>query len=135
MSLDRFVEAQADGVYETALAELVAGHKQGHWMWFIFPQRKGLGVSQRSNFYGIDSLDEAAAYLAHPLLGPRLLCCAEAMRGHADRGAVSVLGTVDAAKFQSCLTLFARVPGAPPLFAQLLDDYFGGVRDPRSQAD
>ena len=131
--LDRFVTAQADGVYEGALAELTFGHKVRHWMWFIFPQLRGLGFSEKSHFYGIASLDEAAAYLAHPLLGPRLLACAGAMRAHAGVGAAFVLGDVDAAKFRSCLTLFAHAPEAPPVFAELLDLFFSSNRDAETE--
>ncbi len=131
--LDRFVAAQADGVFEGALAELTFGHKVRHWMWFVFPQLRGLGVSEKSHFYGLASLDEATAYLAHPTLGPRLLACAEAMRAHAGVGAAFVLGAVDAMKFRSCLTLFARVPGAPPVFTDLLHLFFSGEADPDTE--
>ncbi|WP_426165394.1 DUF1810 domain-containing protein [Sandarakinorhabdus sp. DWP1-3-1] len=128
MTLQRFVDAQAP-VYVRVLRELTFGDKVTHWMWFIFPQLRGLGYSEKARFYGLESLDEATAYLAHPLLGPRLIRCCEAMRPHADVGAAFVLGDVDAAKFRSCLTLFARVPGAPPVFADLLDLFYAGEAD------
>lgn len=133
MTLQRFVDAQAP-VFDRVLRELTFGDKVTHWMWFIFPQLRGLGFSEKAQFYGLESLDEATAYLAHPLLGPRLLTCCEAMRPHADVGAAFVLGDVDAAKFRSCLTLFQRVPKAPPLFRDLLNTFFDGQRDQKTLA-
>jgi uncharacterized protein (DUF1810 family) len=111
-NLQRFVAAQ-DGVYDTALAELRAGSKQSHWMWFIFPQLRGLGRSPTAQHYGIASLDEARAYLGHPPLGPRLRECVEALLPWAGRhSAEQILGPIDALKLRSSLTLFDRVePG------------------------
>lgn len=124
--LERFVTAQAGGVYEGALAELTFGHKVRHWMWFIFPQLYGLGSSFKADFYGIVDLAEASAYLAHPVLGPRLIACTEAMLTHRGVSAAFVLGEVDALKLRSCLTLFAAVPGAPPVFAEALAAFYDG---------
>jgi uncharacterized protein (DUF1810 family) len=131
--LQRFVLAQ-DGTYETALGELRAGSKQSHWMWFIFPQLHGLGVSPTARLYGIVSLDEARAYLAHPLLGARLRECVEAivpLAGHLS--AEQIFGTVDAMKLRSSLTLFDQVE-PNTAFAAGLASYFGSERDPRTLA-
>jgi uncharacterized protein (DUF1810 family) len=133
MDLERFVTAQ-DGVYERALAEIRNGVKSSHWMWFIFPQLRGLGFSERAHFYGLADADEATAYLAHPLLGPRLHQCCAAMRDHDDIGADFVLGAVDARKWRSTLTLFAALPGADPLFAELLALFYNSQPDDRTQA-
>jgi uncharacterized protein (DUF1810 family) len=109
-NLHRFVEAQSAGVYEQALAELRAGMKRGHWMWFIFPQHRDLGQSATAKFYGLSGIAEAAAYAAHPVLGPRLRECIRAMRTHleAGRSAESILGDLDAMKFRSSLEIFGR---------------------------
>jgi uncharacterized protein (DUF1810 family) len=106
--LQRFVAAQGGGVYEQALAELKAGRKQGHWMWFIFPQHRDLGRSATARYYGLSGEDEARAYLAHPLLGPRLHECFAALRPHLQAGlsAEAMLGKVDAMKLRSCAALF-----------------------------
>ena len=127
--LDRFVTAQA-GVYDGALAELRRGRKTGHWIWFIFPQVAGLGSSEMSRYYAIESLDEARAYHAHPILGPRLLACAAAVLGVSGRSAVEILGSVDAAKLRSSMTLFHRAAPDEPVYEQVLDRYFDGVADP-----
>ena len=127
--LERFVTAQA-GVYDGALRELQRGHKTGHWMWFIFPQLRGLGRSELSTYYGIASIHEARAYLAHPVLGPRLLDCAAAVAALEDTTAATVLGEVDAAKLRSSMTLFAAADPSVPVFGQVLDRWFGGVPDP-----
>ena len=127
--LERFVVAQTD-VYPHALAELRAGHKASHWMWFVFPQIAGLGTSPTARFYAIRDLAEARAYLAHPLLGPRLKDAAEAMLEWADeRDAGTILGAIDAAKLRSSMTLFEAASGAP-VFGHVLDAFFGGARDP-----
>ncbi|MCW3797806.1 DUF1810 domain-containing protein [Sphingomonas sp. BN140010] len=113
-NLQRFVEAQASGVYEQALAELRARAKQSHWMWFIFPQHRDLGRSATARFYGLSGVDEARAYLAHPLLGPRLRECFEALRPHLEAGvtAEAILGKVDAIKLRSCAEIFREAaPG------------------------
>lgn len=127
MSLERFVEAQA-GRYEQALAELKAGRKSGHWIWFVLPQLRGLGRSAAAHEYGIADRAEAQAYLAHPLLGERLRDCVQAMLAHSDRSAISVLGDVDALKFRSCLTLFHAVSDEP-LFRRALDAFYDGQPD------
>ncbi len=106
MDLDRFVAAQATD-YDTALAELAAGRKRSHWMWYIFPQIAGLGRSPTARHYAIRDLAEARAYLAHPLLGPRYRAAVAALMTHRDRGAVAILGEADALKLRSSLTLFA----------------------------
>jgi uncharacterized protein (DUF1810 family) len=127
--LERFVTAQA-GAYEGALGELRRGHKTGHWMWFIFPQLRGLGRSELSTYYGIASIHEARAYLAHPVLGPRLLACVAAVAGLADTTAATVFGEVDAAKLRSSMTLFASADPSEAMFGQLLDQWYGGIPDP-----
>jgi uncharacterized protein (DUF1810 family) len=130
--LQRFVDAQ-DGVFETALAELCAGAKQSHWMWFVFPQLAGLGHSPTAQYYAIRSLDEARAYLAHPLLGPRLRLCVEALLPHAGRSSEAIFGSIDALKLRSSLTLFDLV--APQdVFARALDVFFAGEPDQRTLA-
>ena len=126
--LDRFVAAQ-DGVYPSALAELKRGRKTTHWMWFVFPQVRGLGRSATALHYGIASRDEARAYLAHPLLGARLHEAAAAMLG-ARGEAEAVLGTIDAIKLRSSMTLFALVADDPAPFDAVLARFFGGARDP-----
>jgi len=131
-SLQRFIDAQ-DGVYGTALAELEAGSKRTHWMWFIFPQLRGLGLSQISRYYGIGSLDEARAYLAHPLLRPRLHTCVEAILPHQQLTAEQIFGPIDAVKLKSSLTLFDLVE-PDELFAAGLLTFFAGERDERTLA-
>ena len=118
--LKRFLDAQRD-VYEQALAELRAGCKRTHWMWFVFPQMEGLGFSETSRYYGIGTREEAAAYLAHPVLGPRLVQCAEALLDLEGRSAAQVFGYPDDLKLKSCLTLFANVAGAQSVFLQVLE--------------
>jgi uncharacterized protein (DUF1810 family) len=126
--LVRFEKAQA-GVYEEVVAELRQGLKQGHWMWFIFPQIEGLGSSWMADRYSISSRAEAEAYLAHPVLGPRLLECTRLMNAVIGRSLREILGSVDALKFRSCMTLFGEVPGAPAAFAEALLKYCGGEKD------
>jgi uncharacterized protein (DUF1810 family) len=131
--LQRFVDAQAP-VYERVRAELAAGAKRTHWMWFVFPQWRGLGFSAMAERYAIASRAEALAYLAHPLLGVRLRECTGLMLGHAGRSAQQILGSPDDLKFSSSMTLFDAVaPGETP-FARALDAFFGGVRDARTLA-
>jgi len=126
--LSRFVEAQ-DGTFETALAEIRAGAKRSHWMWFVFPQFAGLGRSPASHHFAIRSLDEARAYLDHPLLGPRLRQCVDALLAWAgSRDPVSIFGAVDAMKLHSSLTLFDSIAD-DSLFERALDSFFDGVRD------
>jgi uncharacterized protein (DUF1810 family) len=126
--LDRFVIAQRD-VYDGALAELRAGRKTGHWIWFVLPQLAGLGHSEMSRYYAIASLDEARDYLAHPVLGPRLRACAVAILAVAGRTAVEILGPIDAVKLRSSMTLFQLAAPDEPLFGELLDRYFAGTPD------
>jgi uncharacterized protein (DUF1810 family) len=128
--LDRFVRAQAQS-YPAALAELRAGAKRSHWMWYVFPQIAGLGSSDTARFYAIRSLGEARAYLDHPLLGTRLRECVEAMDALRERDPARVLGGIDAVKLRSSLTLFAAVD---PWFRRGLDRWFGGEPDPATLA-
>ena len=134
--LERFVEAQDSGAtYDRAVQELRDGRKQSHWMWFVLPQLAGLGRSATSERYAIRSLEEARAYLRHPVLGPRLLEVAEvlaALPGAAPADAV--MGPVDALKLRSSMTLFARADPEQPVFAVVLDRYFGGVPDGQTEA-
>jgi len=126
--LDRFVAAQ-DGLFDQALAEIRRGAKRGHWMWFVFPQLRGLGRSPTAQHYGLASAAEAAAYLAHPLLGPRLRACVEALQDLEQGSAVEIFGEVDAMKLRSSLTLFAEVAGER-LFVAALERWFDGQADP-----
>ncbi len=126
--LDRFVSAQARQ-YTQALAELSAGSKQSHWIWFVFPQIAGLGQSETARFYAIGSLTEAEAYLAHPVLGPRLLKATEALLRHPYRSAEVILGSIDAIKVRSSLTLFLEAGARTPLDVAL-ETFFEGTRDP-----
>ena len=126
--LERFVAAQNVGrTYEHALAELRRGLKTSHWMWFVFPQIAGLGQSPTSRRYAISSLDEARAYLEHPVLGPRVLECAGAVSATQGRSAAQIFGAVDARKLRSSMTLFLRASPAEPVFQRVLDRYFDGV--------
>jgi uncharacterized protein (DUF1810 family) len=132
--LRRFVDAQEQAnTYEHALRELRAGRKQSHWIWFVFPQIAGLGHSPMARTYAISSLSEAEAYLDHPLLGPRLLECARALLAVEERSAVEILGEIDAVKLRSSMTLFARAAPAEPLFAEVLDRFYGGETDPATE--
>jgi uncharacterized protein (DUF1810 family) len=127
--LDRFVEAQA-GVYEQACAELRAGRKRSHWMWFVFPQIRGLGSSEMAVRYGISGQEEARAYLDHPVLGPRLLECAGIVVGLEGKTVGEIFGYPDDLKFHSSMTLFGEVEGpAERVFHQALKKYFGGKTD------
>ena len=126
--LDRFVQAQA-AKYDEALAELRAGQKRTHWSWYVFPQIRGLGSSAMSVRYAISGLAEAQEYLAHPVLGPRLRECVAAMNSHSGRSAYAILGEVDAHKFHSCVTLFARVVEPDSPFHLALAKYFSGSHD------
>lgn len=120
--LDRFLQAQASGVFERALAELAAGEKQGHWMWFIFPQDRDLGRSAMAKFYGLSGVDEARAYASHPLLGDRLRRCCVALLPHlkAGKGAAEIMGAVDAMKLKSSMEIFAVADPGEPLFPEIL---------------
>ena len=131
--LDRFVVAQ-EGVYAGVLGELRRGRKTSHWMWYVFPQLAGLGRSWTSQHYAIASLDEARAYLAHPVLGPRLRACAALVAAAPARSAEEIFGGVDALKLRSSMTLFHRAAPADAVFHQVLDRFYDGVADPRTDA-
>lgn len=126
--LERFVQAQARD-YPHALAELRAGEKRTHWIWYVLPQLRELGRSARAREFGLQGREEAAAYLAHPVLGPRLVECVNAILAHPHRRAVDILGDVDALKFRSCLTLFAQVAGAEHCFERALSVFYQGMPD------
>jgi uncharacterized protein (DUF1810 family) len=127
--LDRFVVAQDEGSYRAAVAELRAGRKTSHWMWFIFPQVAGLGRSAAAQHFAISSLDEAQAYLRHPVLGPRLRECVQLLAALDGKSADQILGSVDAMKLRSSLTLFMAAAPDEPLFRDVLAKYFGGAAD------
>jgi uncharacterized protein (DUF1810 family) len=127
--LTRFVESQDAGTYEQALAELRAGRKASHWMWFVFPQIAGLGRSSTAQYFAVSGLEEARAYLAHPVLGRRLVESARALLGQPSRDPVAVFGSVDAQKLRSSMTLFSRAAPEDPAFGRVLDEFFGGAAD------
>ena len=129
--LKRFVEAQK-GSYDEALAELRAGRKQSHWMWYVFPQFAGLGQSSMSSRYSIKSADEARAYLDHRILGPRLLECAEAVLAIENKSASDIFGSPDDVKLRSSATLFAHVSPRGSVFERILEKYFNNTPDPRT---
>lgn len=127
MELQRFVDAQrGGGTYGQALAELRNGRKVSHWMWFVFPQIAGLGRSSMAQAYAIADLAEAQAYLAHPVLGPRLVECARVVADHSDRTAEQIFGGIDAIKLRSSMTLFAQAAPDEPVFAEVLAAFFDG---------
>ena len=130
-NLARFVAAQnASNTYGHAVEELRRGHKTSHWMWFVFPQIAGLGQSHLSRTYAISSLEEAKAYLRHPVLGPRLRECAAIVANSAARTATEIFGGIDTQKLRSSMTLFLRAEPAEPVFQRVLDRYFDGRPDP-----
>lgn len=129
--LTRFIEAQA-GNYHDALAEIQNGRKRTHWMWYVFPQIQGLGLSETAWFYAIKDRSEAEAYIAHPVLGPRLREISTALLGLKSNDAHAILGSPDDMKLQSSMTLFAALPGAPPVFQQVLDKFYGGAQDEKT---
>lgn len=129
--LDRFVAAQ-EKIYVRVLGELQRGSKESHWMWFIFPQLDGLGKSPIARRYAIKNSNEAAAYLHHPLLGPRLLQCSDALLHIHGRSAFEIFGSPDDWKLRSSMTLFATIAGSGSIFAQVLARYFNGQPDPRT---
>ena len=134
--LERFVDAQDGigmhtGTYATALAEIRAGRKVSHWIWYVFPQLKGLGRSDYAWYYGIADSKEAAAYLVHPVLGARLRECCEALLAQKSRDALAIFGSMDYPKVRSCMTLFAAV-SHDPLFLQVLDEFYDGSQDRRT---
>ena len=126
--LERFVKAQEHS-YSAALDEVTNGRKQSHWVWFILPQLRGLGFSERAHKFGISGMAEAKAYMAHPLLGPRLVEVVEAMLQHKGSSAEDVLGDTDARKFQSCLTLFSLAAPQVACFNEALQQFFSSERD------
>jgi len=130
-NLNRFVQAQEPD-YDQALSEIRAGRKRSHWMWYVFPQFTGLGSSPTSMQYAIKSVQEAAAYLAHPVLGPRLLECAEAALRIEGRSALEIFGSPDDMKLRSSATLFASVSSEGSVFHRVIDKYFGGEKDART---
>ncbi len=132
LDLERFVRAQDGGVHDQALRELRAGAKRGHWMWFVFPQIAGLGTSPTAQRYAISGLDEARAYLAHPVLGPRLAEACRALLAVEGRSAEQILGYPDDLKLRSSMTLFARAAADPAVFRAVLDRYYDGP-DPRTE--
>jgi uncharacterized protein (DUF1810 family) len=127
-NLQRFVAAQS-GVFDRALDELRGGRKRSHWMWFIFPQAAGLGFSEMARLYAIGSREEATAYLAHPILGPRLAACAQTVCGIEGRSAHDIFGSPDDLKFRSSMTFFAAIAADPGVFADALRKYFDGRAD------
>ena len=129
--LNRFLRAQEID-YEQVVSEIRSGRKRSHWMWYVFPQIDGLGFSSVSRRYSIKSLEEARAYLEHPVLGPRLLECAEAVISIEGRSATEIFGSPDDLKLRSCATLFACVSPAGSVFDRLLGKYYGGERDART---
>lgn len=129
--LRRFEEAQASN-YADALVELGAGQKRSHWMWYVFPQVDGLGSSRMARRYAIKSRGEAEAYLAHPVLGPRLVRAAEALLGVRERTASEIMGHPDDLKLRSSMTLFAQFAGPGSVFQRVLERYYGGVPDERT---
>ena len=132
-SLERFIEAQR-GIYPIALAEIVSGRKRTHWMWFVFPQLRGLGSSDMAYFYGISGIDEARAYLAHPVLSRRLIEISEALLIHTDKACTAILGSVDAMKLCSSMTLFALISEDGSVFHRVLQQYYDGKMDPATSA-
>jgi len=132
MSLERFLQAQ-EGDYAAALAEIRAGRKRSHWIWYIFPQLKGLGRSMTAEYYGIRDLAEAREYLAHPVLRQRLIEISEALLGLPSNDADQVMGFPDNLKLRSSMTLFALADPTCPVFRQVLDKFFGGRPDERTK--
>jgi len=130
-NLERFVQAQTP-VMPAVLDELRAGRKRTHWMWFVFPQLRALGVSETARFYGLGGLAEARAYVAHPLLGPRLIACAGEVQAIKGRSATAILGRPDDLKLRSSMTLFAAAAPAQPVFGAVLDKYYDATPDPRT---
>lgn len=132
--LERFVTAQARQLDQVS-AELQAGTKRSHWMWYVFPQLASLGRSDTAKHYGLRDLDEARAYLAHPVLGPRLLERSKQVLAIEGRSAYAIFGAVDALKFCSCMTLFAAADPRQPVFRECLEKYYDGEQDPHTLKD
>ena len=129
--LVRFLDAQ-ESSYATALSELRSGRKRSHWIWYIFPQLRGLGLSANAETFGLAGLAEARAYLVNPVLGPRLIEAMEVILAHSSLDAASILGELDALKFRSCLTLFSLANPAEPIFRKALERFFSGELDART---
>ena len=129
--LERFVSAQS-GSYARALDELRAGRKRSHWIWFVFPEIRGLGLSPTSQHYGISGIDEARAYMSHPILGPRIVECAEALLALKGRTASAIMPYPDDLKLRSSMTLFERVAGPGSVFSRVIEEYYQGHRDERT---
>ena len=132
--LNRFLPQQ-EATHAQALAELRAGRKVTHWIWWELPQLRSLGRSQRAHDYGLANLNEATRYLGHPVLGPRLIELFEALLSHPDQSAEAILGPIDALKVRSTATLFAAIPGAPTVFQQVLDQFYDGEACPLTLAE
>lgn len=130
-NLKRYLDAQT-GVYESALKEMGNGRKIGHWMWYIFPQIRGLGFSETSMFYAVQSQGEATAYLNHEILGPRLVEICTALLGLQTNNPVEIFGSVDSLKLQSSMTLFSLLEPTEPVFQKVLDKFYGGKKDPNT---
>jgi uncharacterized protein (DUF1810 family) len=127
--LQRFVDAQ-NPEFESVRSELQQGWKRGHWMWFVFPQLRGLGHSSTANYFGISSRAEAEAYLKHPILGPRLVECTRLVNSIEGRSIEAIFGAIDAMKFRSSMTLFNEIGGGREIFGGALEKYFDGKADP-----
>ena len=130
-TLKRYLDAQENS-YESALTELEKGRKTGHWMWYIFPQIRGLGYSETSRFYAINDLDEARQYLGHPVLGSRLVNLCNVLLEQKSNDATRIFGTPDDLKLKSCMTLFNSLPGADPVFGQVLEKFYRGTKDAKT---
>jgi uncharacterized protein (DUF1810 family) len=130
-NLERFIDAQLS-VYPTAFSEVKNGRKQSHWMWFIFPQIKGLGLTETSMFYGIKDLNEANEYLSHPVLGSRLIEISNELLKLPGSDARQIFGTPDDLKLKSSMTLFAAIPNTNPIFEQVLEKFYGGTVDQKT---
>jgi uncharacterized protein (DUF1810 family) len=130
-TLNRFIDAQETS-YQTALSEIESGKKQSHWMWYVFPQIHGLSLSETSKYYAIKSLDEAAAYLAHPVLGSRLIKISTVLLGLESNDAFAIFGNPDETKLKSSMTLFASVPNTNPVFKAVLNKFFSGQMDAKT---
>lgn len=129
--LDRFVAAQ-EGDYAKALSEMQTGKKRTHWIWYIFPQLKGLGSSANAAYYGLDGIGEAEAYLRHPILGPRLIEISQALLAHAGKRPLDIMGSPDDLKLRSSMTLFSLVPDTDPVFSAVLQNLYDGEKDDRT---
>lgn len=132
-NLERFKRAQ-EYDYESALREILSGRKTGHWMWYVFPQMRGLGQSDMSDYFGIGSLDEAKAYLADPVLGARLAGISGALLGQQERDPMKIFGYPDGLKLRSCMTLFSEAGGESSVYRQVLDAFYHGEKDARTMA-